>query len=188
MLIPSFVAAASLVLDDPTYDPTPPIGLQTLKATISALTSLVSLPNRYPSLQFLPAGSSSSSSDGSGVGGGRSLQTVLGALCMSQLQQANAMHAMGVSNTNKLTSQASTVNMVSAAGPVVRFAHESVQSMCVHSVYVLVVDELVCEDKDGPFVENMAAFVSEAKIPGAVPALTGLVKPYAGECMAPFLS
>ena len=35
---------------------------------------------------------------------------------------------------------------------------------------------------------GIMAFLSEAKIPGAVPALTGLVKPYAGECMAPFLS
>ena len=35
---------------------------------------------------------------------------------------------------------------------------------------------------------GIMAFLSEAKIPGAVPALSGVVKPYAGECMAPFLS
>mmetsp|Transcript_96130 Transcript_96130/g.176072 ORF Transcript_96130/g.176072 Transcript_96130/m.176072 type:complete len:289 (-) Transcript_96130:55-921(-) len=30
------------------------------------------------------------------------------------------------------------------------------------------------------------AFLAEAKVPGAVPALSGIVKPYAGEVMAPF--
>jgi len=29
-------------------------------------------------------------------------------------------------------------------------------------------------------------FLAESKIPGSVPALTGIVKPYAGEYMAPF--
>jgi hypothetical protein len=35
---------------------------------------------------------------------------------------------------------------------------------------------------------GLMGFVSEAKIPGSVPALTGLIKPYAGEVMAPFAS
>jgi len=35
---------------------------------------------------------------------------------------------------------------------------------------------------------GIMAFVSEAKVPGAVPALDGLVTPYAGETMAPFAS
>ena len=30
------------------------------------------------------------------------------------------------------------------------------------------------------------AFVAEQKVPGSVPAITGIVKPYAGEVMAPF--
>ena len=29
-------------------------------------------------------------------------------------------------------------------------------------------------------------FLAQSKIPGSVPALTGIVKPYAGEYMAPF--
>jgi len=33
---------------------------------------------------------------------------------------------------------------------------------------------------------GIMAFVSESKIPGSVPALSGLIKPYAGEVMAPF--
>jgi len=33
---------------------------------------------------------------------------------------------------------------------------------------------------------GIMAFVSEAKVPGAVPALKGLITPYAGETMAPF--
>jgi len=33
---------------------------------------------------------------------------------------------------------------------------------------------------------GIMAFVSEAKVPGSVPALSGLIKPYAGEVMAPF--
>ena len=31
-------------------------------------------------------------------------------------------------------------------------------------------------------------FLAESKIPGSVPALSGLIKPYAGEYMAPFTS
>jgi len=33
---------------------------------------------------------------------------------------------------------------------------------------------------------GIMGFVSEAKIPGSVPALSGLIKPYSGEIMAPF--
>merc|ERR1711988_1099729 len=33
---------------------------------------------------------------------------------------------------------------------------------------------------------GIMAFVAESKVPGAVPALSGLIKPYAGEVMAPF--
>jgi hypothetical protein len=33
---------------------------------------------------------------------------------------------------------------------------------------------------------GLMSFVAEAKVPGAVPALAGVVKPYAGEVMAPF--
>ena len=33
---------------------------------------------------------------------------------------------------------------------------------------------------------GIMAFVAEAKVPGAVPALKGLITPYSGECMAPF--
>ena len=33
---------------------------------------------------------------------------------------------------------------------------------------------------------GIMAFVSEAKVPGAVPALKGLITPYSGECMSPF--
>ena len=33
---------------------------------------------------------------------------------------------------------------------------------------------------------GIMAFLAESKVPGAVPALTGLVKPYSGEVMAPF--
>ena len=35
---------------------------------------------------------------------------------------------------------------------------------------------------------GIMAFVSESKVPGSVPALKGLIKPYAGEVMAPFSS
>jgi len=35
---------------------------------------------------------------------------------------------------------------------------------------------------------GLMGFIAEAKVPGAVPALTGVVKPYYGEVMAPFLS
>ena len=37
-----------------------------------------------------------------------------------------------------------------------------------------------------PAVLGLFGFISEARVPGAVPALTGLIKPYAGEVMAPF--
>ena len=33
---------------------------------------------------------------------------------------------------------------------------------------------------------GIMGFLAEQKVPGAVPALTGIVKPYAGEIMAPF--
>ena len=33
---------------------------------------------------------------------------------------------------------------------------------------------------------GIMAFVAEAKVPGSVPALTGVIKPYSGEVMAPF--
>merc|ERR1712216_890462 len=33
---------------------------------------------------------------------------------------------------------------------------------------------------------GIMGFLAESKVPGSVPALTGLVKPYAGEVMAPF--
>jgi hypothetical protein len=33
---------------------------------------------------------------------------------------------------------------------------------------------------------GIISFLSEQKIPGSVPLLTGIVKPYAGEVMAPF--
>jgi hypothetical protein len=35
---------------------------------------------------------------------------------------------------------------------------------------------------------GLMGFLSEASVPGSVPALTGIVKPYAGEVMAPFAS
>merc|ERR1712087_1016535 len=33
---------------------------------------------------------------------------------------------------------------------------------------------------------GLFGFLAEAKVPGSVPALSGLIKPYAGEVMAPF--
>ena len=33
---------------------------------------------------------------------------------------------------------------------------------------------------------GIMAFLAEQKVPGSVPAITGFVKPYAGEVMAPF--
>ena len=35
---------------------------------------------------------------------------------------------------------------------------------------------------------GLFGFLSAAKVPGSVPALTGLIKPYAGDVMAPFAS
>ena len=35
---------------------------------------------------------------------------------------------------------------------------------------------------------GIMAFVSEARVPGSVPALEGLITPYSGEVMAPFSS
>ena len=35
-------------------------------------------------------------------------------------------------------------------------------------------------------VLGLMGFVAEARVPGAVPALVGKIKPYAGEVMAPF--
>jgi len=46
---------------------------------------------------------------------------------------------------------------------------------------------LVAEINNGRLAMlGIMAFLSEQKVPGSVPALTGLVKPYAGEVMAPF--
>jgi len=33
---------------------------------------------------------------------------------------------------------------------------------------------------------GLMGFLSESKVPGSVPALSGLVRPYSGEIMAPF--
>jgi len=33
---------------------------------------------------------------------------------------------------------------------------------------------------------GLFGFISEAKVPGSVPALTGIIKPYAGDVMKPF--
>ena len=35
---------------------------------------------------------------------------------------------------------------------------------------------------------GIMGFVAESKVPGSVPALSGLIKPYSGEVMAPFSS
>lgn len=46
---------------------------------------------------------------------------------------------------------------------------------------------LICEINNGRAAQiGIMAFVSEAKVPGSVPALKGLIAPYDGECMAPF--
>merc|ERR1712046_167347 len=46
---------------------------------------------------------------------------------------------------------------------------------------------LVAEINNGRLAMlGIMAFVAESKVPGAVPALSGLIKPYAGEVMAPF--
>eukprot|EP00310_Coccolithus_braarudii_P019946 CAMPEP_0183339170 /NCGR_PEP_ID=MMETSP0164_2-20130417/6175_1 /TAXON_ID=221442 /ORGANISM="Coccolithus pelagicus ssp braarudi, Strain PLY182g" /LENGTH=268 /DNA_ID=CAMNT_0025509127 /DNA_START=32 /DNA_END=838 /DNA_ORIENTATION=- len=46
---------------------------------------------------------------------------------------------------------------------------------------------LVAELNNGRLAQlGIMAFMAEAKVPGSVPALTGIIKPYSGECMAPF--
>merc|ERR1711918_181733 len=46
---------------------------------------------------------------------------------------------------------------------------------------------LVAEINNGRLAMlGIMAFLSEQKVPGSVPAITGFVKPYAGEVMAPF--
>jgi len=48
---------------------------------------------------------------------------------------------------------------------------------------------LVAEINNGRLAQlGIMAFVAEARVPGAVPALNGLITPYSGECMAPFTS
>jgi hypothetical protein len=157
VLIPSFLTAASLVLD-PQYNPTPPIGLQTLKATISTITSIFSLHNRYYPLQYLTATAEEEAihqmfNGGAGAGAGagctsRSLQEALGSICMAQLALVTANHAMDMGMGQ------SQLNLHSAQGPVVRFAHEAVQSMCVWAVYVMLVDELACTCREGDSEEE----------------------------------
>jgi len=46
---------------------------------------------------------------------------------------------------------------------------------------------LIAEINNGRLAQiGLLGFLAEAKVPGSVPALTGLIKPYAGEVMAPF--
>jgi len=46
---------------------------------------------------------------------------------------------------------------------------------------------LLAEINNGRLAQiGIMAFMAEAKVPGSVPALKGLVTPYAGECMSPF--
>ena len=46
---------------------------------------------------------------------------------------------------------------------------------------------LLAELNNGRLAQlGIMAFLAEQKVPGAVPALSGMVKPYAGEVMAPF--
>jgi len=48
---------------------------------------------------------------------------------------------------------------------------------------------LVAEINNGRLAQiGIIAFCSEARVPGSVPALSGLITPYSGECMAPFSS
>ena len=61
----------------------------------------------------------------------------------TSLEQATAQHAMD-SGGHYTSGHQSQLNLHSAHGPVVRFAHEEVQSMCVWAVYIILVDELAC--------------------------------------------
>merc|ERR1719478_143549 len=46
---------------------------------------------------------------------------------------------------------------------------------------------LIMEVNNGRLAQiGIMGFMAEAKVPGSVPYLTGIVKPYSGECMAPF--
>merc|ERR1712078_129820 len=46
---------------------------------------------------------------------------------------------------------------------------------------------LLAEINNGRLAQlGIMAFLAESKVPGSVPALSGIVKPYAGEVMAPF--
>jgi len=46
---------------------------------------------------------------------------------------------------------------------------------------------LLAEINNGRLAQiGILAFLAEAKVPGSVPALSGLIAPYDGECMAPF--
>jgi len=48
---------------------------------------------------------------------------------------------------------------------------------------------LIMEVNNGRLAQiGIMGFMAEAKVPGSVPYLTGIVKPYSGECMAPFTS
>ena len=46
---------------------------------------------------------------------------------------------------------------------------------------------LIAEINNGRLAQiGIMGFLAEQKVPGSVPAITGFVKPYAGEVMAPF--